>query len=197
MLGVALGISTALAAPAGAVTVKSTQYGFSFSLPAKWTEIPLDSSDIGAIISQATKSDPSLENVLDQQAVQASKKGLKVFAVGPVSNGFFPNLNIGVTSTTGVPTGSAFISLMSAEVKVTLGEAGATQLKVTSPHLPLGQVVQVSYQVKLKEGSRAVAVHGLQFYAEHGTHLYVVTFSGTSLAGDQNTAHSVETTWHW
>jgi hypothetical protein len=197
VFGAALGMSTALTVPAGAATVKEAQYGFSFSLPPKWTQIPLDSSDIGAIIGQATKSDPSLKNVLDQQALQASKKGLKVFAVGPVSNGFFPNLNIGVTSTTTAPTGSAFISLMSAEVKITLAEAGATQVTVGSPHLPMGQVVQVSYEVQLKMGGRAVSVHGLQFYAEHGAHLYVITISGTTLAEDKSTAHVVETTWHW
>lgn len=197
MLAAAVGISTAMALPAGAATVKETQYGFSFSLPPKWTQIPLNSTDIGAIIGQATKSDPSLENVLDQQAVQASKKGLKVFAVGPVSNGFFPNLNIGVTSTTGVPTGSTFISLMSAEVKIDLAEAGATQVKVASPHLALGRVVQVSYLVQLKEGSRAVSVHGLQFYAEHGADLYVITISGTTPAEDQNAAHVMETSWRW
>jgi hypothetical protein len=196
-LAAAVGIWTALTVPAGATTVKATQYGFSFSLPPKWTQIPLDSSDIGAIIGQATKSDPSLKNVLDQQAVQASKKGLKVFAVGPVSNGFFPNLNIGITSTTAVPTGSAFISLMSADVKITLAEAGATQVKVGSHHLSLGQVVQVSYQVRLSLGSKAVSVHGLQFYAEHGTHLYVITISGTSLAQDQGIANVLESTWHW
>jgi hypothetical protein len=122
---------------------------------------------------------------------------LKVFAVGPVSNGFFPNLNIGVTPTTGVPTGSAFISAMSADVKITLAEAGAKQVKVGSPHLPLGRVVQVSYEVQLKSGSHSASVRGLQFYTEHGTHLYVITISGTSLAEDQSVAHVLETTWHW
>jgi hypothetical protein len=86
---------------------------------------------------------------------------------------------------------------MSADVKITLAEAGATQVKVGTPHMRLGQVVQVSYQVRLSLGSRAVSVHGLQFYTEHGTRLYVITISGTSLGEDQGIADVLERTWHW
>ncbi len=196
-LVVAFGAWTASSVPAGAATVTSAQYGFSFALPTGWTRIPLGSNDIGAMIGAATKSDPSLANVLDQQAVAASKKGLKVFAVGPVSGGFFPNLNVGVTTSSGAPTGSAFVTLMSAEVKITLTEAGASQVKAAADHFPLGDTVAVSYRLQLKLASQALPVYGLQLYTEHGTHLYVVTFSASSIARYQSVAHLVEGTWRW
>jgi hypothetical protein len=193
----AVGLWAALVVPADAATVDATQYGFSFSLPLKWTQIPLNSNDIGAIIGQAAKGDPSLENVLDQQAVQASKKGLKVFAVGPVTGGFFPNLNVGVTSAAGAPTGSAFVSLMATEVKITLNEAGATHVTAATAHLPLGEAVQVGYELKLTTSGHSALVHGLQFYIEHGSHLYVITFSATAPAAYRPVAHLVVTSWRW
>jgi hypothetical protein len=193
----AVGVPMALCAAAGASTVSEAQYGFTFSLPSNWTQIPLDSKDIGAIIGAAAKGDPALENVLDQQAVAATKKGLKVFAVGPISGGFFPNLNVGVTSATGMPTGSAFVNLMMAEVKITLTEAGATHVSTAPAHLPLGPAVQAGYQLKLAVTTHPVLVHGLQFYVEHGARLYVLTFSGTTPAEYQPVAHDVVTSWHW
>ncbi len=193
----AVGVPMVLTVPAGAATVSASQYGFTFSLPSNWTQIPLDSKDIGAIIGAAAKGDPALENVLDQQAVAATKKGLKVFAVGPISGGFFPNLNIGVTSATGAPTGSAFVNLMAAEVKITLSEAGATHVNAAPAHLPLGQAVQAGYQLKLAVTTHPVLVHGLQFYFEHGARLYVVTFSAATPAEYQPVAHDVVTSWRW
>jgi len=192
-----VGLLMASSAPAGAATVSEAQYGFTFSLPSNWTQIPLNAKDIGAIIGAAAKGDPALENVLDQQAVAATKKGLKVFAVGPISGGFFPNLNVGVTSAMGAPTGSAFVSLMMAEVKITLTEAGATHVDAAPAHLPLGPAVQAGYQLKLSVTAHPVLVHGLQFYVEHGSRLYVITFSGTTPAEYQPAAHEVVTSWHW
>jgi len=196
-LAAALGVGAALAVPAVAATVTAAQYGFSFSLPPRWTQIPLDSKDIGAFISAAAKGDPSMENVLDQQAVQAGKKGLKIFAVGPVSGDFFPNMNIAVASAAGTPTGSAFIDLMTAEVKLTLTEAGAMQLKVVPTHIPLGPAVQATYKLQFNLWSRVFPVYGLQFYLEHGPRLYVITFSALSPAEDRATAQIVDGTWRW
>jgi hypothetical protein len=77
LLVAAVGVPMALSAPAGAATVPASQYGFTFSVPSNWTQIPLGSKDIGAIIGAAAKGGPALENVLDQQAVAATKKTAK------------------------------------------------------------------------------------------------------------------------
>jgi hypothetical protein len=197
IFAVALGLPAVMSAPAVAATVSVAQFGFSFSLPPKWTQIPMDSSDISALISAATKGDPSLENVLDQQVLQASKKGLKVFAVGPISGGFFPSLNVAVASAASMPAGPNEYSLMASEVKIILTEAGATQMKVATAHSPLGEVVQASYKLQVKSASHTIPVYEMQSYVVHGPRLYVVTFAATTAAGTATEAHVVEGSWHW
>ena len=193
----AVGVPMALTVPAGGPRCLRHSTASRFLSRRTGRRIPLDSKDIGAIIGAAAKGDPALENVLDQQAVAATKKGLKVFAVGPISGGFFPNLNIGVTSATGASTGSAFVNLMTAEVKITLSEAGATHVNAAPAHLPFGQAVQAGYQLKLAVTTHPVLVHGLQFYFEHGSRLYVLTFSAATPAEYQPVAHDVVTSWRW
>ncbi|HTT89263.1 MAG TPA: hypothetical protein VMF65_06875 [Acidimicrobiales bacterium] len=197
IFAVALGVTAAMGVPAVAATVSLVQYGFSFSLPPKWTQIPLDSSDISSLISAATRGDPALENVLDQQVVQASKKGLKVFAVGPISGGFFPSLNVAVASAASMPSGPNQYSLMASEVKIILTEAGATEMKVATAHTHLGEVVQASYKLEVKSASHTVPVYEMQSYVVHGPRLYVVTFAATTAAGTATEARVVEGSWHW
>ncbi len=191
------GLWTASSGPAVAQTVMASQYGFSFSLPPKWTEIPLSSKDVGTLISAATQADPALENALSQQVTDAAKEGLKVFAVGPVSGDFIPNMNIMTKADPGVPTGSAFVNDMSLGVKITLGAYGATQVEVAAVDLRLGQAVQASYVLKLKFAGRSISDRGIQLYFQHFGRLYVVTFSSLSLTQDQATAQVVEGSWQW
>jgi hypothetical protein len=194
--------SIAWAGPSGATTrsvpaantVNESQYGFSFSLPSKWKAIPLTGTDAGALLNAAKSADPSLANVVDSQLIQAAKQGLKVYAVGPVSGTSFPNLNIGVEPSSGSPTGQAFLSAMDAEVKIDLSEAGVQDLKTSDTRLPLGNALQVSYRLPLNASLIDV---GEQLYFEHGSQLYVVTFSSLSLSLDQGVSHVVENSWRW
>jgi hypothetical protein len=183
--------------PAVAQTVTASRYGFSFSLPAKWTDIPLSSKDLGALLGAVTQANPALKGALSQEAVDAAKEGIKAFAVGPVSGDFVPNLNVLVKVAAGLPTGSTFVNLISAEAQISLGSFGATQVHVGATNLPLGQAVRASYLLKLKFAGHPILDRGLQLYFEHFGRLYVVTFSSLSLTEDQSAAHVVEHNWHW
>jgi hypothetical protein len=177
-------------------TVDESQYGFSFSLPSKWKAIPLSGTDAAALLNAATSIDPALANVLDSQLIQAVKQGLKVYAVGPVSGTSFPNLNIGIESSSGSPTGQAFLSAMDAEVKIALTEAGVQDLKTSDVRLPMGNALQVTYGLPLKT-TRSVIDVGVQLYLEHGPNLYVVTFSSPSMSVDQAVSRVIENSWRW
>jgi len=183
--------------PAIAQTVTASQYGFSFSLPPKWTEIPLTAKDLGALLRVLTQANPAMKNALSQEAVDAAKEGLKVFAVGPISGNFIPNLNILVKAAAGLPTGSAFVNLMSAEVQIILGSVGATHVDIGATDLHLGKAVEASYLLKLKFAGHSISERGLQLYFQHVGRLYVVTFSALSLTEDQAAAHVVEDSWQW
>ncbi len=192
----ACGVWTASSGQAMAQTVTASQYRFAFALPPGWTEIPVSSKDLGALLSALTKADPAIKNALSQEAVDAAKEGLKVFAVGPIAGDFVPNLNILVRSASGLPSGSTFVNLMSSEVEILLASEGATQVKTAAAQLPLGQAVRATYLLRLLTGG-TVAVRGLQLYFEHLGRLYVVTFSALSMTEDQSAARVVQASWRW
>ena len=73
---------------------------------------------------QATKNDPSLTNGLSAQVRQAAAQGIKIYAIGPTSGAFIPNLNIAIESSAGQPTGQAFLSAIDADAKIELSEIG-------------------------------------------------------------------------
>jgi hypothetical protein len=177
-------------------TVNESKYGFSFSLPSNWKAIPLTGTDAGALLNAAKSADPALANVLDSQLIQAVKQGLKVYAVGPVSGTSFPNLNIGIESSSGSPAGQAFLSAMDAEVKIALTEVGVQDLNTSDTRLPLGNALLVTYRLPLKVSSNLTEV-GVQLYFEHGPEVYVVTFSSSSMSLDQAVSHVVENSWRW
>jgi len=182
--------------PAGATTVTEHQYGFSFSLPAGWSQVPLNSAMVGEFLRDAAKKAPSLAKALDSEVEQATKEHLKVLAIGPVSGGFFPNLNVSIETSPTSLTGPALLTLMKAEVKELLAGLGVKQTVVSTPALPLGSAVQASYAVPV-ESAGLKLVQGIQIYVVHGARLYVVTFTATTLTADQQSAHAVEATWHW
>jgi hypothetical protein len=178
-----------------ASSVTEKQYGFSFSLPSRWQQIPLDSRDIGTILKAATKDDPGLANVLDSQVEQAAKQGIKVFAVGPLTGAAFPNLNVAVESSSGSPTGSAFLTAAAAEVKIVLTESGAQHLSVHTVRFAVGEVLEATYQLRLKTSKQPL--EGLQLYIEHGAYVYVVTASSLSAKEDQSVITEVTNSWRW
>lgn len=195
LIAVTAAVALGVIPSAGASVVTDKQYGFSFALPSRWTQIPLDSKDIGNILQAATKNDPSLTNVLDTQVEQAAKEGIKIFAVGPISNATFPNLNIAVESAQGSPTGSAFISSAGTEAKIVLAEAGARHLSVNPVRLAFGRALEATYSLQLK--TTKLPLEGLQLYIEHGAFVYVLTISSLDAAEDQTVALTVTKSWRW
>jgi hypothetical protein len=177
-------------------TVNESQYGFSFSLPSNWQAIPLSGTDAAALLNAGKSIDPSLANVLDSQLIQAARQGLKVYAVGPASGTSFPNLNIGIESSSGSPTGQAFLSAIDAEVKIGLTEAGVQDIKTSDVRLQLGNALQVTYRLPLKTTGNVTEV-GVQLYLEHGPRLYVITFSSSTMSLDQAVSRFVEDSWRW
>lgn len=86
---------------------------------------------------------------------------------------------------------------MTAEAKIILAEAGATQVRVVTVHIPWDRLSKPATGCRFKSSGLTIAVHGLQFYLEHGARTYVITFSATSAAELLAVAHVVEATWHW
>jgi hypothetical protein len=185
-----------LARPAGAVTVTDAQYGFSFSLPAAWTQVPLDSALIGKFLDAAAKNDPSLKKVLGNEVAQATKEHLKFLAIGPVARGFFPNMNIALETSPSLSSGTAFLALMRAQVKELLTGLGVRQLKVFVTKAHFGTAVEANYAFPIASAPRGL-VQGIQVYLVHGPRLYVITFTANTQKQDVAAAQVVEASWHW
>jgi hypothetical protein len=173
--------------------VKESKYGFTLTLPAKWTTVPLNGSDISSLLKSATHDDPALANSLNSQVAAATKEGIKVFAVGPLTAGFVPNVNIAVQSSSGAPSGSDFPAAAAVQAKISLGEAGAKQIKTSVLHDRMGAVAQVLYRLPLKTGT----VDGLQLYVEHGPHIAIVTVTTPSEALGRSISRTLTASWHW
>ena len=173
--------------------MKEPKYGFSLRLPSKWTAIPLNGSDISSLLKSATHDDPSLSNALNSQVEAATKQGIKVFAVGPLLGSFVPNLSIADESSSGAPSGNAFPPAAAVQAKISLGEAGATQVKTSVVHNRLGAVAQVLYHLPLKTGT----VSGLQLYVEHGTRITIVTVTTPSTAVGLSVSRTLVAQWRW
>jgi hypothetical protein len=174
-------------------SVKEPKYGFSLKLPARWTTIPLNGSDISSLLKSATHDDPALSNALNSQVEAATKQGIKVFAVGPLIGSFVPNVSIAAESSSGAPSGSAFPPAAAVQAKISLGQAGATQIKTSVIHNHMGAVAQVLYHLPLKTGT----VYGLQLYVEHGSHIAIVTVTTPSSPAGLSVSRTVAANWKW
>jgi hypothetical protein len=195
--------AVASAQPGGATTVTVAQYGFSFSLLPKWTQVPLDAKDVGALVSAATKANSGLGNVLDQQALQAAEQGVKVFAIGPISADLFPDLEIAVVPAPAALTASNFAAVWTAEVKILLAESGATHITVVTAQIPtLGQTVDTTFERHLKTLSGGSLLNrDLELCVERGGQIYVISVVSGGVPGgaaeDQAVANELEHSWRW
>jgi hypothetical protein len=182
--------------PAAAATVKEPQYGFTFSLPAGWMQVPLNAGLVGQFLRDARKKVPAFAKTLDNEVAQATKAHLKFLAIGPVSGGFFPNINIGIEPSPSTASSPALLSLMKVEVKQLLAGLGVKQIQVSTPVLSFGAPVEATYAVRIHSGGLQL-VHGLQLYLVHGGRLYVITFTAPTERADLESLHTVNTSWHW
>jgi hypothetical protein len=183
-----------VSAGASGVVIKEPQYGFSFSLPAGWKQVPLNGGDVTALLKAATHDDPSLSNALSSEVASAASKGIKIFAVGPVSGSVASNVNVIVSSAAGAPTGRAFAQAAEAQAKIELTQVGATNLKTSIVNNALGTAGQVTYQLHLKN---AGPEFGEQVYVQHKSSVEIVTVTTASKASSQATAQVIGNSWRW
>lgn len=186
-------MQTAAGASSGLV-IHEPQYKFSFSLPTGWKQVPLDGSDVTALLKTATHDDPSLANALDSQITSEASKGMKVFAIGPVSGSVASNVNVIVTAPGGyIPTGSQFAHEAVAEAKIEMSQIGASHFKAFVVKNRLGDVAEDTYTLTLQGSHEA----GEQLFAHHGADVEVVTVTTASPAQTKAIGNQVANSWRW
>ena len=177
---------------AGSV-VKEPQYGFSFALPAGWQEVPLDGSDVTALLNIATHNDPSLTKALGNEVSSAPSKGMKVFAIGPASDSSAPNVNVIVVLLRELQPGGIFAPAAIAEAKIEFAQLGASHIKSSIVNNRLGRSAQVTYELNLN----GIHEFGDQFYALHTSHVDIVTLTTGSFTNSEVDARIVVNSWRW
>jgi hypothetical protein len=183
---------TSAGASSGPV-VKQPQYGFSFTLPANWKQVPLDGTDVTALLNTATHDDPALANALDSQVTSAASKGMKVFAIGPLAGSTVPNVNVIVTSSAGAPTGRAFAQTAIAEAKIEFTQVGASHLTTSIIKNRLGTSAEVAYELTVE----STVEFGEQLYVRHGANVEIVTVTTSSPASTRSNARRIVGSWRW
>jgi hypothetical protein len=193
LVAVLLALGNMSAGASTGVVIKEPQYGFSFALPVNWKPVPLNGSDVTALLNSATHDNPTLANALNGEISSGVVAGMKVFAIGPFSGSTVPNVNVIVTSSSGSPTGSAFASAAVAEAKIGLTQVGTSHIKASIVNNHLGRSAQVTYELDLKSGPQ----FGEQFYTQHKSNVEVVTVSTSSAASSQSDARLIVDSWRW
>ncbi len=176
------------------VVVKEPQYGFSFTLPSNWKQVPLNGSDVTALLNAETHDDPTLANALDSEVTSGASKGMKVFAIGPVVGLTVPNVNVIVTSSAGAPTGRLFAQEAVAEAKIELTQVGASHLKTSIVTNRLGTSAQATYQLNLPNTGPQF---GEQFYVQHKSYVEIVTVTTSNPTSTQSNARLIVNSWRW
>jgi hypothetical protein len=194
LVAVMLVLGAASAGASSGVVIGEPRYGFSFTLPVGWTQVPLNGSDVTALLNSAAHDDPTLANALKGEVTSAASKGMKVFAIGPFAGSTVPNVNVIVESSAGAPTGRAFDQAAIAEAEIALTQVGASHIKTFIVKNRLGTSAEATYELDLK----ATGIEfGEQFYVQHKSNLVVVTVTSSSLASSQSNARLVVDSWRW
>jgi hypothetical protein len=193
VVGVAAPLLASTSAGAAGPKVKEPKYGFTMTLPTNWKSIPLKGGDIKKLLDSATHDDPSLTKALTAQVKSAVEQGVKVFAIGPESNGAVPNVSIISSSAAGAPMGSAFPPAAVSQAKTSLAQVGATNITAAVVKNHMGDTAEVVYELPLKSGS----VEGAQLYVEHGGRVLVMTVTTTTEAASVAAARTIVKDWSW
>jgi hypothetical protein len=184
-----LSLGATEAGASSGVVIKEPQYGFSFTLPVNWKQVPLDGGDVTTLLNDASHNDPALTNVLNGEVSSAVSKGTKVFAIGP-SGG---NVSVYVTSSAGTLPESVFAPAVAAAAKTEFTQAGASHIKTSTVNNPLGRSAQVTYELHLL----GKHVFGDQFYVQHKSYVEIVTVTTSGLASTQSNARLIVDSWRW
>jgi hypothetical protein len=194
LVAVLLLMGETVAGAASGVVISEHQYGFSFTMPPNWKQVPLNGSDVTALLNAATHDDPSLANALDSEVTSAASKGMKVFAIGPVLWSAVPNLNVIVSSAAGAPTGREFAQEAAAEAKIELTQVNASHVQTSIVTNRLGTTAKATYQLAVKGSSTEF---GEQFYVQHKNYVDIVTLTTTSSTTTRSIAQRIVNSWRW
>ena len=194
LVAVMLVLVAASASASSGVVIKEPRYGFSFTLPVGWKQVPLNGSDVTALLNSAADDDPTLASALNGEVISAASKGIKVFAIGTFVGSTVPNVNVVVESSAGAPTGRAFDQAAIAEAKIEFTQVGASHIKTSIVKNGLGTSAQATYELDLKSTG---IEFGEQFYVQHKSNLVVVTVTSSSFASNQSNARLVVDSWRW
>jgi hypothetical protein len=182
-------------ASAAGTRFNESKYGFSFSLPSKWLQVPLNGGDIKSLLAKATKDDPSLENALSAEIKKAAAERIKFFAVGPIQGFVSPNLNIIVTSAGTTLSGKAYWQEADPQIKVELTEVGVKDLKTAIKKFTFGESLVAKYSIPTKEFG--TSERGVQLYVRHKSQLDIVTVTSTTVKSVEGVATVLEDSWQW
>jgi len=194
-LGALLALATTSVATGADAKVTDTKDGFSLTLASGWTKIPLTGTLSKALLAKATGGNTTLEKSITTEVKSAASDGVKVFVIGPVNKSFAANFNVGVESSSGAPTGAAFVGAVESQERSQLAQAGIGDVHIHSATLPLGKVVEVSYA--LPKSVAGVPASGLQVVYEHTTHVYFLTITSLNAAADVHTLTWISSKWRW
>jgi len=172
----------ALAASAPRTTVP--KYGISFVLPKGWNQVSLTPGDIGGLLGNASKVSSSINSALTAQATTEAKADVKFFAVDP---GLTANVNVIIVG------GGASLEELDAGAKLGDASFGAKQIKTKTVRFRFGAAIESTYTVPLNNSTKSL--HGAQFYAAHGGHTYVTTFTAPTSAQNAKAASVMMPTW--
>jgi len=180
---IASGMTTAALA-AGTARINVPKSGISFVLPKGWNQVSLSPGDIGGLLGNASKVSSSIKSALTAQATKEAKADVKFFAVNP---GLSANVNVVIIS------GGASLDQLDAGAKLGVASFGAKQVRTRTVHFRSGAAVEVTYVVPLNNA--ATSLHGEQFYASHGGHTYITTFTAPTSAQNATAASTMMPTW--
>ena len=152
-------------------------------------------NDISGLLDLVTKREPSLKSSLTAEVKQATKEGVKIFALGPIVNKFTSNINVIVEPQSTGPSTFGYFDQLGVEVKLNLASAGMKEIKTSKVHWSQGEVMQATYTLRLS--SPTMSVKGIQDYVWHKGEIFVVTFSAAKLSTDESVASTVGRSWHW
>jgi len=177
------------ASAASGQRVTDAKDGFSIVLPPGWAQVSLSGGDVGALIGN---SGLKLNSSLLSEVQSAASKGIKLFAVSSAveNGGFTPNMNVVVVHATESP------SLLSAEAKIGLTQAGARGVTTRRIKLTTGPAVLVTYSIP-PTGANAAAVYGTQVYVTHHGMTYILSFTDATRSGSKRSESMMMSTWRY
>lgn len=190
LVALLLSLGATSAAASSGVVVKEPQYGFSFTLPVSWKQVPLDRvNGVTTLLNDQSHNDYAFTHVPNGEFSSAVSKGTKVFAIGPSGD----NLSVLVVSSVGNLPESIFAPGVAAAAKSELTQASASHIKTSIVNNPLGRSAQVTYELNLLGGHE----FGDQFYVQHNSNVEIVTVTTGSLAASQSNGRLIVNSWRW